>query len=443
MSEPIINVGILNRERVHFDLYGDFTIQDSEEVFSGRFAAFVKEDTLIIEGDNQKLKAESEIIFQPSNFRTESFLLRNVTVGIQFHWEQKENQRFLGKLKLIKIDTNIIAINIIPIESYLTSVISSEMSSRGSINLLKAQSIISRSWLLAQLERSKNKEKYKTSYEDENEIIKWYDREEHDFFDVCADDHCQRYQGITKIHSDIVRQAIEETYGIVLVHNNKICDSRYYKSCGGITEAYENVWEPVKHSYLSSVIDYKFEIENFNIDFSEEAHVRKWILSNPPAFCNTKDEKILSQILPNLDQKTRDFYRWKVQYTQSEIAEIIKEKTKIDFGDIKDLIPIERGNSGRLVKLKIVGTKKVYTIGKELEIRRTLSKSHLYSAAFVIDKESIIEGVPQKFILHGAGWGHGVGLCQIGAAVMGEMGYQFDEILLHYFQGATLKKLYN
>lgn len=443
MSEPVINVGILNREKIHFDLYGDFTIRDSEEIFSGRFSAFVRDNSLIVEGEGQKLKAESEIIFQPSNFKTESFLLRDVTIGIQFHWEQKENQRFLGKLKLLKVDKNIIAINIITIESYLTSVISSEMSSRSSINLLKAQSIISRSWLLAQLEKSKTGEKYKTAFQDENELIKWYDKEEHEYFDVCADDHCQRYQGITKIHTDIVKQAIDETNGIILVHNNKICDSRYYKSCGGITEAYENVWEPVKHPYLTSVVDYKFEVENYNIDFSEEVNVRRWILSSPPSFCNTKDDKILTQILPNLDQKTKDFYRWKVQYTQGELAEIIKEKSNIDFGDIRDLIPVERGNSGRLTKLKIVGSKKVYTIGKELEIRRTLSKSHLYSSAFVIDKESIIEGVPQKFILHGAGWGHGVGLCQIGAAVMGEMGYQFDEILLHYFQGAALKKLYN
>ena len=297
--------------------------------------------------------------------------------------------------------------------------------------------------MLAQLERSKSKEKYKTTFEDDNGLIKWYDREEHNNFDVCADDHCQRYQGVTKIHTDLVKQAIDETYGIVLVHNNKICDSRYYKSCGGITEAFENVWEPVKHPYLSSIVDYKFGAENYDIDFSNEENVRKWILSNPPAFCNTKDDKIVSQILPNLDQKTKDFYRWKIEYVQQELAEIIKEKSGIDFGEILDLIPIDRGYSGRLIKLKIVGTKKTYTIGKELEIRRTLSKTHLYSSAFIIDKESVIESIPQKFILHGAGWGHGVGLCQVGAAVMGEMGYQFDEILLHYFQGANLKKLYN
>jgi stage II sporulation protein D len=443
MTEPIIKVGIVRREKLYFDFYGDFTSGISDKIFSGKYSAYLDEDIIIIESENQKIKVGQEIIFEPSNFTTESFLLRNVAIGINFHWEQKENQRFLGNLKLFKKDKDIIAINIIPIESYLTSVISSEMSSRCSINLLKAQSIISRSWLLAQLEKNKSRENYKTVFEDDNELIKWYDRENHVDFDVCADDHCQRYQGITKVHNENVKQAIQETSGIVLFYNNKVCDSRYFKCCGGITETFENVWEPVKHPYLSSVIDYKFEVENFNIDFSDEVNVRRWILSNPPSFCYTNDEKILSQILPNLDQKTKNFYRWKIEYTQHELAELIKEKSKIDFGEIIDLVPVERGYSARIVKLRIVGTNRVFTIGKELEIRRVLSKSHLYSSAFIVDKEKPVNGIPQRFILHGAGWGHGVGMCQIGAAVMGELGYEFDEILLHYFPGASLKKLYN
>lgn len=443
MTEPIINVGIVKREKLYFDFYGDFFIENSEQIFSGKYSAFIEGDSIIIEGETQRVKVEREIVFEPSNFTTESFLLRNVVIGVDFHWEQKENQRFLGNLKLIKKGNELIAINIISIESYLTSVISSEMSSKCSINLLKAQSIISRSWLLAQLEKNKSREKYKTEFEDENELIKWYDRENHVDFDVCADDHCQRYQGITKIHNENVKQAIEETSGIVLSYNNKVCDSRYFKCCGGITETFENVWEPVIHPYLSSVIDYKFGVENYDTDFSEEVNVRDWILSNPPSFCNTNDEKILSQILPNLDQKTKNFYRWKVEYTQHELSELIKEKSKIDFGEIIDLVPIERGYSARIVKLRIVGTNRIFTIGKELEIRRVLSKSHLYSSAFIVDKEKPVNGIPQRFIIHGAGWGHGVGMCQIGAAVMGEMGYQFDEILLHYFPGANLKKLYS
>ncbi|MCX6150883.1 MAG: SpoIID/LytB domain-containing protein [Ignavibacteriales bacterium] len=443
MNEPTINVGVLTRERIDFDLYGDFMLEGSEKIYSGKFSAYVEGNFIRVEGEDVKLSFKKELTFQPTIFKSESFLLRDVIIGVKFHWEQKENQRFLGNLKLLRVGNKITVINIIPIEAYLTSVVSSEMSARSSINLLKAHSIISRSWLLAQLERSKAKEKYKTVFMDENELVKWYDREDHIHFDVCADDHCQRYQGITKIYTDVVKQAIEETRGIVLFSNDKVCDSRYYKSCGGITEAFENVWEPVKYSYLASIVDYKFEVENYNIDFSDETNARKWIISNPSAFCNTKDEKILAQVLPNFDQKTTDFYRWKVEYTQQELSDLIKEKSGIDFGFIVDLIPVERGYSARLIKLKIVGTKKTLTIGKELEIRRTLSKSHLYSAAFVVDKENLVEDIPQKFILNGAGWGHGVGLCQIGAAVMGQMGYKFDEILLHYFPGAHIKKLYN
>ncbi len=443
MTEPTITIGILSREKLSFDLYGDYIAQDPGKTFSGKFSTYLEGENIVVEGEKKTFKFKKEVIFSPSNFVSESFLLRDVVIGVQFHWEQKENQRFLGQLKLFKEDDKITAVNIIPIESYLTSVISSEMSASCSINLLKAHSIISRSWLLAQIEKSKSKEKYKTVFETDDELIKWYDREDHTHFDVCADDHCQRYQGVTKIHTDVVKRAIEETRGIVLWYDNKICDSRYYKACGGITEAFENVWEPVKHPYLVPVIDYKFEMENTNTDFSEEQNAEKWIRSNPQAFCNTNDERILSQVLPHFDQKTKDFYRWRVEYTQQELSQLIKEKSGIDFGQIIDLIPVERGNSARLVKLKIVGTKKTLTVGKELEIRKWLSKSHLYSSAFVVEKGNIEDGVPVKFTLIGAGWGHGVGLCQIGAAVMGEMGYQFDEILLHYFPNAMLKKLYS
>jgi SpoIID/LytB domain protein len=239
------------------------------------------------------------------------------------------------------------------------------------------------------------------------------------------------------------KQAIEETRGIVLTFDDKICDTRYSKSCGGISESFENVWEPVKHPYLSHIVDYKFSPENIDTDFSEEANAEKWIRSNPPAFCNTQDRRVLSQVLLEYDQKTVDFYRWKVEYTQEELSKLIFEKSGIDFGEILDLVPVERGYSARFIKLKIIGSKKTLIIGKELEIRRILSPSHLYSSAFVVEKQDISEnGLPGKFILLGAGWGHGVGLCQIGAAVMGQLGYSFDEILLHYFRGAKLKKIY-
>jgi SpoIID/LytB domain protein len=345
---------------------------------------------------------------------------------------------------LQKSGAEIVAINHIPLERYLTSVISSEMSAKSSIELLKAQTVIARSWVMAQIERSKKlveeKEIHETSLEFKDELIKWYDREEHKLFDVCADDHCQRFQGVTKIISDAAFNAVEQTNGIVLISNGEMCDARYSKCCGGITESFENVWEPVIHPYLMSVVDYKFEPENFNLDFSDEENSVKWIRGNPHSFCNTSDRKILSNILVDYDRETKDFFRWKVEYSQEELSSLLKEKSGSDFGEILDLIPAVRGDSSRIVKLKIVGTKKTLTVGKELEIRRFLSKTHLYSSAFVVKK--IGKNIPEKFVIYGAGWGHGVGLCQIGAAVMAEKGYNFDEILLHYFKNSELKKIY-
>ncbi len=445
-KEPKINVGILSEKQIDFELHGEFKVSGMKQTFSGRFSAELIGDRIICRKGEDKIDISNEIIFHPQEPEAESFLLKDVVIGVKFHWERKEKERFNGSLKLLKDNGKITAINILPIENYLISVISSEMSAKSSLQLLKAHAIISRSWLLAQTEKSKalKKEKlnYKSVYNAVDEHIKWYDREDHKLFDVCADDHCQRYQGITKVFTEVARQAVKQTAGVVLASENKICDARYSKSCGGISESFENVWEPLKYSYLTSIVDYKYEQENYNIDFSNEANAKKWIASNPPAFCNTKDKKILSQVLLDYDQETTDFYRWKVEYSQKEISELIKTKSGIDFGEIIDLVPIERGFSARLIKLKIVGTKKTLVIGKELEIRRTLSTSHLYSSAFIVERVDIQNGIPQKFILTGAGWGHGVGLCQIGAAVMAAKGYQFDEILLHYFSNAKLKKIY-
>ena len=445
-QEPNISVGILSENQIEFELHGDFKSYGMKQIFSGKYIAEIKEDRIVCRGDQEKIEITDEIIFEPQIPAVESFLLKEVTIGVKFHWERKEKERFTGSLKLIKEEGKITAINILPIESYLVSVISSEMSAKSSLQLLKAHAIISRSWLLSQIEKSRlihaEKKTSNTEFKNETEIIKWYGREDHKLFDVCADDHCQRYQGITKVFTEGARQAVKQTAGVILTSGGEICDTRYSKSCGGVSESFGNVWEPINYGYLSSIVDYKFEPENYNLDFSNELNARKWIKNNPPAFCNTKDKKILSQILLDYDQETTDFYRWKVEYTQQEIAELISSKTGMDFGDILDLVPVERGKSARLIKLKIIGSKKTLTIGKELEIRRVLSKSHLYSSAIIIAKENIQNGVPQKFILNGAGWGHGVGLCQIGAAVMAAKGYQFDEILVHYFQNAKLKKIY-
>jgi SpoIID/LytB domain protein len=320
------------------------------------------------------------------------------------------------------------------------------MSATSSIELLKAHAVISRSWLLAQVIKGKelkqSAKKYNPVFETATEYIRWYDREDHTNFDVCADDHCQRYQGITRQTSELVRQAINETFGLVLMHNNKVCDARFSKSCGGVAETFENVWEPEVHPYLQAIVDNLQNPEGFDLNLTNEIVAENWIRNTPPAFCNTHDKQVLSQVLNDYDQETTDFYRWKVVYSQQVIAELIARKSGRDFGDIIDLIPVERGNSGRLKKLKIVGSKRILTIGKELEIRKTLSESHLYSSAFVVDKRNVVNGIPQEFVLTGAGWGHGVGLCQIGAAVMGEKGYSFTEILMHYFRGAQLEKLY-
>lgn len=445
-KEPNVNVAILSENSIEFILYGDFSANFSEDIFNGKISAVCADNKIIIRTISNEYSETEEIIFSPTDENSDTFLLKNVTIGLHFHWEQKQNQQFAGKLKLIISDGKLTVINIVPVEQYLKSVISSEMSPTSSLELLKAHAIISRSWLLAQMEnRLKAKIKNQNiiiENNSEDEIIKWYDREDHSLFDVCADDHCQRYQGITKNYAHNADSAVKATTGLVLWYGNNICDTRFSKSCGGITETFENVWENVPHQYLKSFVDYKFEPDGYKTDLVDEETAFKWISNSPVSFCNTNDPKIIEQVLNNYDQTTTDFYRWSVNYTQDEISEIIKKKSGINFGKIIDLISLMRGHSGRIIKLKIVGTLKTLVVGKELEIRKYLSLTHLYSSAFIIEKENIENNIPSTFKLIGAGWGHGVGLCQIGAAVMGEKGYRFDEILLHYFRGAQIKKIY-
>jgi len=389
---------------------------------------------------------EEILVFEPVRYREASFELNDVTIGIQFHWERKEDQTFKGSLEIRIENEKLTAINILPLEDYLVSVISSEMSATSNMELLKAHAIIARSWLLAQTEKSKSiaesGKSYQSIVETPEEYIRWYDREDHLNFDVCADDHCQRYQGITRQSTPLVEQAIAETCGMLIMYDDKICDARFSKSCGGISETFENVWEPEVHPYLQSIVDNPVLAEGFEADLTNEEAADKWIRNAPEAFCNTRDKEVLAQVLNDYDQETTDFYRWKLVYQQADLAELIARKSGRNFGEILDLIPVERGLSGRLKKLKIVGSKLTLTIGKELEIRKTLSESHLYSSAFVVDKLNVENGIPQQFVLTGAGWGHGVGLCQIGAAMMGAKGYRYDQILLHYFRGANISKEY-
>lgn len=444
-EEPVITVGILTNKKIGFELYGNFKVVEMKNALSGMFIAEVKNDNIVISGNKFQMEFIDEIIFEPEDPYSDSFLIRDVTIGVDFHWQREETQQFNHSLKLIRDNDKVIAINRLPVEDYLTSVISSEMSAKCSLQSLKAHAVVSRSWVLAQLSNSIFRDDIGqgiTASKLDDEHIRWYDREQHKKFDVCGDDHCQRFQGITKISTEIARQAVSETRGVVLMNDDNICDTRYSKSCGGITEDFKNVWAPVDLPYLTSVVDYKHMPDNFNLDLTSELNARKWIQGNPPSYCNTEDEIILSQILVDFDQETRDFFRWELEYSQRELSSIIKEKSGFDFGDIINLIPVERGQSARLIKLKIVGSKKTLTIGKELEIRRLLSPTHLYSSAFVVDKVFNGSDIPEKFILYGAGWGHGVGLCQIGSAVMAETGYKFDEILLHYFSNAKIKKIY-
>ncbi len=438
MEEPKIKVGIMSVEEVKFTFDGDFRVLGT--IVNGNQAA--KTDGKLISWNGKEYE---ELYFEPVDEQAASFWLEDVTIGVNFHWERKENQRFKGALKLIVEHGKITPVNILSVEDYLLSVISSEMSATASLELLKAHAVISRSWLLAQIDKNKriesSGEKYVATENKEGEMIKWYDREDHVNFDVCADDHCQRYQGITRASTPQVAKAIEATRGQVLMDGENLCDARFSKCCGGVYEEFENCWEPVHYNYLVARRDGVNEMDFPDLTIEENA--REWILSRPEAHCNTADVEILSQVLNNYDQETKDFYRWEVNYTQEEISYLARERSGIDFGDIIDLVPVARGTSGRLYKLTIVGSKKTLTIGKELEIRRTLSPSHLYSSAFVVEKgENNAAGLPSTFTLKGAGWGHGVGLCQIGAAVMGANGYNYEQILLHYFIDASIKKLY-
>ena len=446
MQEPRVSVGILNAEKIEFVLYGDYKLERCDEIFQGKFTAYLENDEIKVSSGEKTITLKPNESFYPLNEKSDSFMIRDVLIGIAFHWQQKQNQQFRGAIRFVKENGKLTAVNYLLVEDYLVSVISSEMSANSSIELLKAHAIISRSWLFAQMEKkkefSKKKEKPVSFHITEDELIRWYDREDHVLYDVCADDHCQRYQGVTKLYAHNAQKAVEETRGMVLTYNDKICDTRFSKSCGGISESFENVWEPVEHPYLKTIIDYKFPPDGFELDLTVEENAVKWIKGNPPAFCNTDDERVLSQFLVDYDQSTRDFYRWTLEYEQEEISELIKRKSGIDFGDILDFEPVERGYSGRLIKLKIIGSKKTLTVGKELEIRKILSEVHLYSSAIVIEKSEIKDGVPQRFKIYGAGWGHGVGLCQIGAAVMSDLGYKFDEILMHYFKDTLIQKLY-
>ena len=439
-QEPIITVGIMHAERIGFFFDSPFRCAEMPNItFDGEYEVFLSDDGRVSFFEQQF----DSLHFTPieeQDYTSEDgyFELEDVVIGINFHWERKENQRFKGGLTFMIEHGKVVAINEIPTEAYIFSVISSEMSATASLELLKAHAVISRSWLLKPIIHNEHNANAVLEYRTDDELIKWYERDSHELYNVCADDHCQRYQGITRARTENVRLAIEATRGLVLMSHGEICDARFSKSCGGVSEVFESCWADKHYSYLERVVDSQQTIDNRqqSMDLTIEANTEDWIRGEYDSFCNTHDKEILSQVLNNYDQETTDFYRWTVEYTTEQLSELVARRSGIDFGTITALEPVERGTSGRLTRLRIVGTKRTMIVGKELEIRRWLSESHLYSSAFVVDKTDA------GFRLIGAGWGHGVGLCQIGAAVMGAKGYKYDEILYHYFVDSQLSVLY-
>ena len=416
-----LEVGIMSGNEIEFEIISDGAGKQKVEYSGGRISYNgALYDELVFDA-----QTEATMFAEPS------FILYGVTIGVDFHWERKVTQKFAGTLKFIVDGDKVTAVNIVGVEDYLLSVISSEMKASAGLEFLKAHAVISRSWVMAQVEhRGKPAAPVAELAEatdgssvtstglvtEGDEYIKWFDHDDHTLFDVCADDHCQRYQGLTMAVGDTVRKAIDQTWGLVLTSEGRICDARFSKCCGGRMEIFSTCWEDKDYPYLQPLPD--------TPDWREGGEV----------FCDTKDETILSQVLNDYDLETKDFYRWTTEYSRAEVSDLVRRRSGMDFGTIRDLVPIERGPSGRLKRLKVVGDKKTMVIGKELIIRRWLSESHLKSSAFEV------KWVGDKLILDGAGWGHGVGLCQIGAAVMASKGYTFDQILLHYYPGSILER---
>lgn len=413
-SQRRLEVGIMSGSEIEFEIISDGAGRQKVEYSQGRISYNgALYDELVFEA-----QTEATMFAEPS------FILYGVTIGVDFHWERKVTQKFAGTLKFIVDGGKVTAVNIVGVEDYLLSVISSEMKASAGLEFLKAHAVISRSWVMAQVEHRQSHVSWTPGpscpvsepVEGAEEYIKWFDHDDHTLFDVCADDHCQRYQGLTMAVGDTVRKAVDQTWGLVLTSEGKICDARFSKCCGGRMELFSTCWEDKDYPYLQPLPDTADCVEGGDV------------------FCDTKDEKILSQVLNDYDLETRDFYRWRTEYSRAEVSDLVRRRSGMDFGTIRDLVPVERGPSGRLKRLKVVGDKKTMIIGKELIIRRWLSDSHLKSSAFEVHWDG------DHLTLDGSGWGHGVGLCQIGAAVMAAKGYSFDRILLHYYPGSTLER---
>ena len=459
-KEPLIRVGLMAKAwQARITLSGRYVTDADEALAAGEYVARFDDAGMVLAGEASGVQTSGvkSLRLSPTDFEACRVTVHDVTIGVDFHWQRQEAQQFQGALLIKAADDGLTIINELPLEAYLVSVISSEMSASCPPELLRAHAVVSRSWLLAQLAQSGETARAcgadgQTSASDHHsdgasgeasplEIIRWYGRESHADFDVCADDHCQRYQGISKAFAPEAFNAVRDTRGKAMMWRDEICDTRYSKSCGGVTEVYGAAWEARDVPYLAAVYDGAADISAYAMPLTAEANAEVWIHATPPAFCNTHSKELLARILPGFDQETSDFYRWRVRYAADELRAIVTSRLGVDVGRIRSLEPLERGQSGRIIRLRITGDRRVLVIGKELEIRRALSRSHLYSSAFVVETETGGD-YPQSFTLIGAGWGHGVGLCQIGAAVMADSGYAHGEILTHYFPGAQMRSLY-
>ncbi len=464
--EPLIRVGLMiDAQQARIRLNARYITEAGEPFEAGEYVAQLDGGEISLSGEATGVQAKAATLLRlsPTDFDSCRITIHDVTIGIDFHWQRKEAQQFQGALLIKAGNAGLTIINELPLEAYLVSVISSEMSAACPPALLRAHAVVSRSWLLAQLANGDEKasglnlqssvaaEKTPLNPRDGQaqgeddaplELIRWYGRESHTEFDVCADDHCQRYQGISKAFSPEAFAAVRSTRGQAMGWDGAVCDTRYSKSCGGMTEVYRTAWEDRDVAYLAAIPDSAEPLAAYPLPLTDEANAEAWIRGAPQAFCNTHSKELLARVLPGFDQETQDFYRWRVRYAADELRAIIEARLGLVVGRLKSLEPLERGQSGRIIRLRIRGEQRTLVIGKELEIRRALSRSHLYSSAFVIDTEAGDAPYPQAFTLIGAGWGHGVGLCQIGAAVMADRGYAHGEILSHYFPGAQLQSLY-
>ena len=401
----MVAVGLMEgRREVEVELQGDFVDAEGRRLRSGRYRFL------------------SAVELSPLDFERCSFTVGSVRVGAGFHWEREQQQVFRGKLRLVR-DPEWTAINDVPIEEYVASVIASEMNAASPAELLKAHAVISRSWLVTRGRRRDGDGETPSP----GEIIRWYGCEAHRVFDVCADDHCQRYHGIAMAGFAAARQAAAATSEEVLIFDGRVCDARFSKSCGGFTENYGSAWADRDVPYLRSVYDGPVPAPVLSPE--------EWIRSGGSAYCNMTDPELLGRVLARIDQETRDFFRWSVRYSAGELGAIVRSKLNLNLGAILDLEPLARGPSGRIVRLKIVGDAGALVVGKELEIRRVLSRSHLYSSAFTVTRDDT------GFRLRGAGWGHGVGLCQVGASTMAALGKDYRAILAHYYSGAVIDEL--